>query len=326
MSSSSDLLKSEKFWKILNYINNLSEKTPLDKIQADLDLGQPELFLYISFLKDVGMPIDIFQTENIKILEVLNIKKEIEVKFSLVEWLSFQATFPKLSELENEAYFSSIKNKLLALEDKNKSHDLFPALESLESKVQAFKPQPLNNDGVLANELISFIEEAIIDKELININLKSSKNMKLYPRKIVFLDNELSLVGEGVEDNCLLNISLSEVHSVYEDEQEWKPHFSSMEIDDFIASIRAITENEIRLVLKVFEREKFNTDLKHHHFGNQCMFTNPEGDHIWAATIEPNEEILSWLSELGQDVEVLDPVSVKRDLLRYCEDKLKKIA
>jgi predicted DNA-binding transcriptional regulator YafY len=326
MSSSSELLKSEKFWKILNYLNNLSEKTSLIKVQDDLEITQSELYLYISFLKDVGMPLDILQRGEEKYLEVFNLKKEIEVKFSIVEWLSFQATFPKLSELENQEYFSAIKNKLLMLEDNNKSHDLYPALETLTSKMEEFKPHAVISDGAMKNEIITFIEEAIIDKELININLKNKKVMKLFPRKVVFLDNELTLVAEGVDDKCLFNISLNEIHSIYEDDQDWKPLFSAIEIDDFIASIRAITENEIRLVLKVYEREKFNTDLKHHHFGNQCMFTNPEGDYIWAATIEPNDEILNWLSELGQDVEVLDPISIKRDLLKYCEDKLKKIA
>lgn len=326
MSSSSELLKSEKFWKILNYLNNLSEKTCLNQVQEDLEITQSELYLYISFLKDVGMPLDIFHQGDAKYIEVFNLKKEIEVKFSIVEWLSFQATFPKLSELENESYFASIKNKLLTLEDRHNSHDLFPALETLHSKLGEFKPQPIITDGAMKNEVINFIEEAIIDKEMININLKTNKTIKVYPRKVVFLDNELTLVAEGVEDKCLLNISLNEVHSIYEEEQDWHPLFSAIEIDDFIASIRAITENEIRLVLKIYEREKFNTDLKHHHFGNQCMFTNPEGDYIWAATIEPNEEILSWLSELGKDVEVLDPIRVKRDLLKYCEDKLKKIA
>lgn len=326
MSSSSELLKSEKFWKILNYLNNLSEKTCLNQVQEDLEITQSELYLYLSFLKDVGMPLDIFHQGDVKYIEVFNLKKEIEVKFSIVEWLSFQATFPKLSELEFESYFSSIKNKLIALEDKYRSHDLFPALETLHSKLDEFRPQAIISDGAMKNEVINFIEEAIIDKEIVNLNLKTNKSIKIYPRKVVFIDNELNLVAEGVEDKCLLNISLNEVHSFYEEEQGWQPLFSTFEIDDFIASIRAITENEIRLVLKVYEREKFNTNLKYHHFGNQCMFTNPEGDYIWAATIEPNEEILSWLSELGKDVEVLDPISIKRDLLKYCEDKLKKIA
>lgn len=326
MTSSNELLKSEKFWQILKYLCALNAKEDIEKIQSDLEIPQNILFLYISFLKDVGMPLEIYDDGKSKVLELQKPHQEIEVKFSLLEWLSFQATFPKLSELSDEPLFASIQNKLLSLEEQNKSHDLFPALEVLSEKSEAFKPVSVGADGALQGQIVSFIEEAIYDHNVIRVNLNNSTSLKVYPRKVVFLDGQLSVVAEGIDDKCMINLSLVQITSVHEEEHEWTPLFSALEIDDFLASLRAITENEIRLVLKVYSREKFNTELKHHHFGSQCMFTNPEGDHIWAATIEPSEEVLSWLSELGKDVEVLDPMSIKKDLLKYCEDKLKKIA
>lgn len=327
MAQSNDMLADESFWKVVKYLTELKEKTNLEKIQDDLSINQAQLYSYLNFLKDVGMPVDIYETSEERLLEVAYPSQKIDVQFSLFEWLAFQASFPAISQAQDEPFFESLKNKLTALEEQHKKHDLFRAIQTLSSKMNSYKPQVVPNDNIVHSEIISFLEEAIIEKEVVNIKLKENQaSQKIYPRKIVFLDSKLTLVCEGIEDKCLLNISVDTISSAYDAELSWSPQFSAIEIDDFIASIRAITENELRVVLKVFSRDKFNTDLKHHHFGNQCMFTNPEGDHIWAASIEPNEEFYAWLSELGNDIEILDPISLKKDLLKYCEEKLKKIA
>ena len=56
------------------------------------------------------------------------------------------------------------------------------------------------------------------------------------------------------------------------------------------------------------------------------MVTNAEGEHIWAASVEPSDEIFQWVYELGADVEILDPSAFKKEFLNYCEAKLKKLA
>tara|TARA_B100001971_G_scaffold215192_1_gene259900 strand:- start:153667 stop:154632 length:966 start_codon:yes stop_codon:yes gene_type:complete len=321
------MLADENFWNVVKYLTTLKEKTDIQFILDELSLNQTQLYSYLNFLKDVGMPIEIYETPKAKLLEVSYAQKEINVKFNLFEWLCFQATFPTLANLEQQPYFEQLKNKLTSLEEQNKEHDLFPALETFASKVQSYTPHVVASDACLSNEIVSFLEEAILEKEVINLKLiNQTHSIKLYPRKIVFLDGKLNIVAEGIEDKCLTNISIESIQSAHDAQVDWTPMFSALEIDDFIASIRAITENEVRIVLKVYSREKFNTDLKHHHFGNQCMFTNPEGDHIWAASIEPSDELYDWLSELGKDIEILDPISLKKDLLKYCEEKLKKIA
>ena len=98
------------------------------------------------------------------------------------------------------------------------------------------------------------------------------------------------------------------------------------EIDDFISGLRAIGENEIRLVLKICSKARFDANVKRQHFANQCMVTNPMGDFIWAASIEPSDGIYEWVESLGSDVEILDPMSFKKGFLEYCEAKLKKLA
>ena len=85
-------------------------------------------------------------------------------------------------------------------------------------------------------------------------------------------------------------------------------------------------ENQIRLVLKISRQQKFSLNFDDKYFHSPCLFTNPAGDFIWAATIEPCNEVFEWLCELGPAVEILDPTNFKIEFIKYCEHKLKKLA
>ena len=133
-------------------------------------------------------------------------------------------------------------------------------------------------------------------------------------------------VGEGLGDKCLLRIPLAEILSVAEVGEEFQGQYSSIEIDDFVSSLRAMSENQIRLILKINSAQQFNLHFNKMFMEKPCLFTNPQGDFIWAASLEPTNDIYEWLCELGTHVEILDPNHFKLDFLKYCEDKLKKIA
>ena len=64
----------------------------------------------------------------------------------------------------------------------------------------------------------------------------------------------------------------------------------------------------------------------YHYLRKPYVISNPKGDLIWAASIEECPDLYDWLSNLSHKVEILDPVSFKKNFLDYCEKKLKKIA
>ena len=109
-------------------------------------------------------------------------------------------------------------------------------------------------------------------------------------------------------------------------DEPFKCIFGPKDIEDFIISLRAVTENEVRLILKVHALEQFQSELKHQFFASPCMVTNPKGEHIFAASIECNDDIFEWISSMGSSVEIMDPMSFKLEFLEFCENKLKKLA
>lgn len=323
--SSQSMLDQAKFWEVVKYLVELDHKKRVDDICHDLSLNSHQLNSFITFLKEVNYEFEHFLDGDDRLLCPPVVKPKVVIELNLVEWLQFQAHFPSMDVCKDKPFHKDIVSKLGVVEQEYAQHDLFNPIETLERLMEVKNPSIVESGILPQSEVVSFIEEAIMDHDVLNLHW-ANKNLVVFPRKLVFLDGELSLVAEGLNDKCLLNMNIANISKVYIEDIEWQTQFSKLEVDDFVSSIRAISENEIRLVLKIYNREKFDNGLDHHHFGNPCIFTNPEGDFIWAASIEPTEQIYEWLSELGTDVEILDPLSFKKEFLNYCEVKLKKLA
>ncbi|MEX1099763.1 MAG: hypothetical protein WEB87_05015, partial [Bacteriovoracaceae bacterium] len=290
---SQSLLDQDRFWDIIQYLIQLDKEKEYDEICSDLSLSKSQLNSFILFLKEVDCDLACHSKEGHskeghsekerRYAAPANPSK-ITLEFTLLEWLQFQACFPKISENEGKPFYEKLKSALLAAEHQYQNHDLFEPAKKLETVMSLQTPQVVGSDQAMQSELAAFIEEAILDKSALKISLKEGQKISVFPRKVVFLDGALSLVGEEVQDNCLINVGINEIQSATEEEKIWKKLFSQMEVEDFICSLRAVAEKEVRLVLKVYSRESFNSNLKHQHFANQCMFTNPQGDFIWAAS------------------------------------------
>jgi hypothetical protein len=98
------------------------------------------------------------------------------------------------------------------------------------------------------------------------------------------------------------------------------------DVADFIRALRAMADNETRLVLKIKNPERFQLMPDYQFLGKPCLITNPEGDLIWAAWVEPGEEIFEWLMQMENYVEILEPSEFILDYAAYCEEKERKMA
>ena len=287
------MLSKKRMSEIVEYFTEFHESKSFEEICAETGLKGKELAAFIEYLQEASC--------------------EVVAKEGFVR-LANPNQRTKLSELLNN--YTNEQSEVMTLEDLEN--------ESLGLESIVF-PEPVNELNA-RGELVEFIEEAISGGLCLKLNLANSKTFVINPHRVVFIDGVLSIVGEAARDNCLRSIEVDQVLSVSEVEERKEKVFSPFEVEDFLSSIRAVEESEMRLVLKVYSQENFNSNLKNHHLGNQYMVTNAEGDYIWAASIEPSEEIFQWVYELGSDVEILDPTAFKKDFLHYCEARLKKLA
>lgn len=323
----SSILDQKKFWDIIKYLVDLDKEKNIEDICSDLEITKQQLNSFIHFLREVDCQLEVSAEEdNLSVFPAPHIPK-INIEFTLLEWLQFQAHFPALSTMRNKPYHDDIREKFLKVEKKYKKNDLYVPLQTISKLYEDTRRLKLvgEPDKEHLNQIAAVIEEAILREQVVSIQIQD-KSVQVYPRKIIYFDGDFNLFGESVSDSSLINISISHIEAVEKTDYEWQMKFSPMELDDFISSLRSMSETSIRLVLKIYSYESFNLNLDYQHFENPCVFSNVDGEYIWAATIEQNDKIFEWLYKLGSDVEILDPKEFKREFLRYCENRLKKLA
>lgn len=324
------ILDQEKFWEIIKYLTLLDTKKSFQAICSELSITKPQLNSFITFLKEVSFQFEIESCSEEYFLVPLKESQGVKVKIemSLLEWLYFQAHFPSFSTIADKPYHKELASKLAEIENENQKHDLFAPLEVLDN---IYNNELNIVDISVKNPVqstVEFIQEAIILEQTVSLDITGfQQSLNVYPRKIVYLDGCFNLIGESLKDGCLINLKFDHiVNAQVAGAKEWEVVFSAYEIDEFISSLRFISDNSKRLVLKLFSLEKFNLNVDYQFFEKPCLFTNTNGDHIWAATVEPNEKLYDWLAHIVDDVEILDPIDFKRDFIDYCERKLKKLA
>jgi len=323
--SNSSILDQEKFWKVLSFLTDLNEEKQFSKIADELSISNWELNSFVNFLAEVEYPFTVEGKGESRIFHPPKRKPEYKTDFSLLEWLQFQAHFPKMGECEGRVFHDGFKQKLKEIENKFSHSDLFSPAATLESILNKHKPTLLDENDKNTKAILLFLEVAILENCVVDVELEK-KSLQMFPHKLVFFDGGLNLVGEEISDKCLMNLDINQIHSANENEEGYKPQYTKIEIDGFIESLQNMSEDRIRLVLKISAQDNFSLNFNNIYIDNPCLFTNPTGDFIWAGTLEPSEAVFEWLCELGPAVEILDPSNFKIQFIKYCEQKLKKLA
>ena len=328
--SHDSILNQKKFWEVLKYLSKLEVKTSWKEACAELGLTSKQLNSFLVFLREVNYIFEVeFETSGSEgFLTPPSSRPKIDMQFSLIEWLEFQAHFPYLENCKDAPFHEDIEMKLEEFENEYQSFDLFSPLDVFEHSQQTLFDVS-NSQKVNENMILAEVERAVIGEECLRLEYKHNSEarvLRAFPRKIVYLEEHLCLICENTSDHTLMQIQISALSSASKEDKKWNPLFSRLEVDDFVSSMRKMAEFSTRLILKIKSYEKFQLNLGHQFFENPCVFTNGEGDIIWAATIEPNIKIFQWLESLGAEVEILESSHFKRKYLNYCENKLKKLA
>ena len=315
------LLEQERFWKVVKHLGQMQTSSSIQSLCRELEVTEKELRLYTNFMQEVGFS---FEWQDSRIVPQTQ-QKVFMIQLNLLEWIQFQAHFPTLSQCANKPFHEDVKVKLVDLENQYSENDLFKPLQALDQIVNQSHLQEVTSQGDPSHHILMQLQESIVEKKCLAIK-HQDKTFKLHPLKIVFFEGGLNLIAENVNENILMNFSLPGISDVRDEDFDYQTVYSPVEVDAFVSSLTAMHEKVVRLVLKITSHENFGIHLNKVYFHNPCLFTNPDGDYIWAATLEPLPAVFEWLCELGQYVEILDPTSFKREFLKYCEDKLKKIA
>jgi len=188
------------------------------------------------------------------------------------------------------------------------------------SQIEAWDKE---RDGEMAQHLKTSIEA----KNFLRLIHQSDKIFEVIGLSLLHVEGVLSLIAEELSEHCLMVIPVHEIRTVepFMDD-DLKQQSSRLELEDFVKAMRLMSEKETRLILKIYDPSSINLFPEYHFLGKPCMITNPEGDLIWAAYVEPCQDLYEWIITLGDSVEILDPQRFKEDYYQYCLEKYKRTA
>lgn len=305
---------SSDIWNKLMILGEKQGSIRLEDLAREMSLGAEETLGFLRQIFPAGSGLEVYHKENDCWLDIRSEAIQYMLPLSPAEWIQLHHILSSQKSFESPVT-SSLKKKVT---DNGPIKVVMELLNQLEQWDQEL------TEG--QQHMIHELENAIFEKHLLSVATTDNKKFNLHPCKVIHLEGHLSLIAEDAQDHCLLVVPLREI-SHYETLQTLaQPKVTPFEIEEFITAIRAMNEKETRLILKIHDPQSINLFPDHHFLGKPCMITNPNGDLIWAAYVEPCESLYEWLMTLGKNVEILDPVRFKEEYLMYCEEKLRKIA
>jgi hypothetical protein len=303
-------------WQKLMVLGQKQGAMKLKDLAQEIGLGEEETIAFIRELFPSGGGLEIYQQQQECWVDIDAESLQYMLPLTPGEWMELYRVLQLAqTQLPPAEQFKSLKRKVLENGPVNLMMDLLQHLEQWDEKLTEQQQAMLKQ-----------LEAAAQEKTCLRLTTNEHKSYRLYCLKILHLEGQLSLIAEDAQDHCLMVLPLREMLALEALESGSGSRVSPYEIEEFIAAIRAMSERETRLILKIHDPQSVNLFPNYHFLGKPCMITNPEGDLIWAAYVEPCDGLFEWLIELDTNVEILDPLTFKEQYLAYCKEKLRKIA
>lgn len=307
-------LEFKAAWQKLQILGEKQGSIRLDDLAKEMGLGSEETLSFLRQIFPEGSGLEIYTKESESWVDIDGNSIQYMLPLTPAEWIQLHQMLQSQIVVESPVTYSLRKK----ITENGPTKVVMELLNQLE-----LWDQELNERQ---QTLVRDLEAAIAENALVTVATAERKSFHLIPIRVLHLEGQLSLIAEDEADHCLLVLPLRDVSGVERREEYVKPKLTAFEIEEFIAAVRALNEKETRLILKIHDPQSINLFPDHHFLGKPCMITNPEGDLIWAAYVEPCESLFDWLMTLGRKVEILDPIKFKEEYLMYCEEKLRKIA
>lgn len=321
----------DKYWKLLTRLNSLEGEITFKELLSEL--GAPyrvhDIMEAIFFLKRFGQPLKVEKVPPKGEVLISGKGPQFAMNLSLCEWLALQTHFPFLEENKGRKIYDTLVGALQRMEEHYPQGDLYHYIREEDEMNKVMSTISHEKE-----DLLKRVDEALDQGRNLLVEVHGGK-VELSIHKVVYIDGVLSLIGEDVNDRCLSCFDINEIESYFliprGSSRSYRTNFAGAEVDDFISAIRSITGNEKRLVMKVSSRENVNLSPHFHFLGSPFVTTNSQGDFIWAASVEVSEELYGWLSTIYDNIEILEPVSLREGLEKFMEKKgpltsLKKVS
>ena len=301
-------------WNKLVVLGEKQGAIRLSDLALEMGLGPEETLVFLRQVFPAGTGIEIYHQHSECWVDIKGESIQYMLPLSPAEWMQLHQMLHANKTADTEVMHS--------LRKKVSENGPIKVVMELLNQLEIWDQELNESEQYMVQQL----DAAIVEKQLLCLATGDNRTFIVHPCRVLHLEGQLTLIAEDSNDHCLVVIPLKDVKDISSVPSSKVPKVSPYEVEEFISAVRTMNEKETRLILKIHDPGTTNLFPEHHFLGKPCMITNPNGDLIWAAYVEPCEALFDWLLTLGKNVEILDPVKFKDDYLIYCEEKLRKIA
>jgi predicted DNA-binding transcriptional regulator YafY len=305
---------SSDIWNKLMVLGEKQGSIKLKDLALEMKLGPEETLGFMRQIFPAGTGMEVYHKDDECWVDISCSSIQYMLPLSPAEWIQLQQILDSHKSIETPVTY--------ALKKKVTENGPIKVVMELLNQLEYWDQELTESQQTMINGL----EAGIQEKHLLNLSTHEGKTYLLQPCKVLHLEGQLSLIAEDAEDHCLVVVPMKEILSMETLQKDVDSRVTLFEVEEFITAVRAMNEKETRLILKIHDPHSINLFPDHHFLGKPCMISNPNGDLIWAAYVEPCDSLYEWLLTLGKNVEILDPGRFKEEYLMYCEEKLRKIA
>ena len=305
-----------KTWNKLKVLGGHQGAMKINDLASELGLEVEDTLAFLRQVFPDGKAAVVYESEGECWVDFCAGSLQYMLPVSPSEWTFLQKLLEKapVNSFEDPSY-ENLKKKL---HDDSPLNTMMQILSQIDSWDHEFSQED--------QKLVSRLDEAVNSHQVLSIKTTDDKTYSVFSCKVLHLEGHLTLIAEDAADHCLMVIPLHKIQSWEPLEKNSTPRVTNFELEEFIAAVRSMNEKETRLILKIYNPQAVNLFPDHHFLGKPCMVTNPEGDLIWAAYVEPCHDLFDWVYSLAHHVEILDPTNFKEQYFSYLEEKMRKIA
>ena len=188
-----------------------------------------------------------------------------------------------------------------------------PKSDNISMKIGFFKKRDIP-------ALVEQLEAFILKREALKIVVSShdAPSLEIFPYKLVYLQGNLTLIGEDIHSQQLVTLNIDDIEKARIIPQKCQNNFSAFDIDHFIDANRKMYDQERRLIIKLPNLfADIDLEPKFHFLGNPSLVSNAQGEFIWGASVELNEELLKWLATIKNDIHIINSPDIENALEHY---------
>lgn len=305
-----------KTWNKLKVLGAQQGAMKMKDLSQELNLGIEETLAFLRQIFPDGKAAEVYEHDGDCWVDFSAGSLQYMLPVTPAEWTYLQKLLDKapITSWEDPSY-DGLKKKL-------SDNGPLDTMMQILGQIESWDHELSQDDQFLVNAL----DEAVQSGQILSIMTNDEKSYLVYACKVLHLEGHLTLICEDSSDHCLMVIPLHKIQGCEPASKTGTSRVTNFEIEEFIAAVRSMNERETRLILKIYNPQAVNLFPDHHFLGKPCMVTNPEGDLIWAAYVEPCHDLFDWVYSLSHHVEILDPTQFKEQYFAYLEEKMRKIA